>query len=115
MHAYPRTITDAQIKAVAAKGGVIGIAGVPKFIGEMTLDAVAKHVMHAIDVAGMDHVCFGTDFGAMTAPALIPDFQDMNHLPQLVQQLRRLGLHDADLDKMTHLNVEGLLRETLPS
>lgn len=61
----PRNLTDDQMRALAAKGGVAHItlyAGFLKQNGEATiLDAIA-HLEHAIDVMGIDHVGIGTDF-----------------------------------------------------
>ena len=61
----PRNLTDDQMRALAAKGGVAHTtlyAGFLKQNGEATiLDAIA-HLEHAIHVMGIDHVGIGTDF-----------------------------------------------------
>ena len=61
----PRNLTDDQMRALAAKGGVAHTtlyAGFLRQNGEATiLDAIA-HLEHAIDVMGIDHVGIGTDF-----------------------------------------------------
>lgn len=66
----PRNATDEQIKAVAAKGGVIGCVpyapfcalepGRPPTIGN---DLIA-HIDHMVDLVGIDHVGIGTDMFA---------------------------------------------------
>ncbi len=62
---HPRNLTDEQMRALAAKGGVMQITLYPGFLkkdGEATvLDAIA-HLEHAISVMGTDHVGIGTDF-----------------------------------------------------
>ncbi len=64
---HPRAKTDTQIRAMAEKGGVIGIAALGYFVGPdpggaTTIDRYIDHVEHAIDVAGLDHVGLCTDF-----------------------------------------------------
>jgi len=64
---HPRNVEDSTIKAVADKGGVIGVYFMPflrtdrKARGE---DVIA-HVEHVARVAGADHVGIGTDNGVL--------------------------------------------------
>lgn len=61
----PRNLTDDQLRALAAKGGVAHTtlyAGFLRNDDEATiLDAIA-HLEHAVDIMGIDHVGIGTDF-----------------------------------------------------
>lgn len=61
----PRCVTDEQMKAVADKGGTIGITTFSPFIRsdrQPTLDDYLDHFDHAIDLMGEDHVTFATDW-----------------------------------------------------
>jgi membrane dipeptidase len=64
---HPRNVDDATIKAVADKGGVVGVY----FMPFLTLDShpkaadVIAHVEHVAKVAGEDHVGIGTDNGVL--------------------------------------------------
>ncbi len=60
---HGRNITDEQIKACAATGGVVCVCGVSKFLGndEPTVDDVARHVSYVADLVGADHVGIGLD------------------------------------------------------
>ncbi|MCL6741945.1 dipeptidase [Sphingomonas sp. RB56-2] len=64
---HPRNTDDATIKAVADKGGVVGVY----FMPFLTLDSHPKgadllaHVEHVANVAGEDHVGIGTDNGVL--------------------------------------------------
>jgi len=63
-----RNKTDQQIRALAEKGGVLGIFNMSCWLTERerpTLDDVLEHVDHAVKIAGIDHVGFGSD-GPMT-------------------------------------------------
>jgi membrane dipeptidase len=70
---HPRNTSDATIRAVANKGGVIGVY----FMPFLTLDSHPKssdlihHIEHIANVAGEDHVGIGTDNGML--PVVIND------------------------------------------
>ncbi len=64
---HPRAKTDEQLKALADKGGVVGIAALGYFIGtdpggETTIETYADHIDHAVRIAGIEHVALSTDF-----------------------------------------------------
>jgi membrane dipeptidase len=64
---HPRAKTDAQIKAMADKGGVMGIICLGYMIGpnlgtDTTLETYVDHIEHAVKVGGIDHVGLGADF-----------------------------------------------------
>ncbi|UWZ49555.1 membrane dipeptidase [Dactylosporangium matsuzakiense] len=61
---HPRNVTDEQARACAETGGVIGITGVGIFLGanEATVDAFVRHIEHAVDLVGPEHVGLSTDF-----------------------------------------------------
>ena len=74
---HPRNRTDAELRAVAEKGGVSGIYFMP-FLSEGRQPAAAdviRHLEHMIQVAGEDHVSIGTD-GGISAETLTPEFKE---------------------------------------
>jgi membrane dipeptidase len=64
LHDHERNVSDEQLRAVAAAGGVVGITGVGIFLGEndTRTETLARHVEHAVEVAGIDHVGLGSDY-----------------------------------------------------
>jgi membrane dipeptidase len=70
---HPRNTADETIRAVADKGGVIGVY----FMPFLTLDSQPKgedlirHIEHVAKVAGEDHIGIGTDNGVL--PRVIDD------------------------------------------
>ena len=64
LYQHPRNNDDAELKAVAEKGGNVGIYLMP-FLeggdGEITAEMVMKHIDHAINLCGEDHVSIGSD------------------------------------------------------
>lgn len=68
---HPRHRTDAELRAVADKGGVSGVFVMPYLAGgkQPTAADVIRHLEHMINVAGEDHVSIGTD--GTISPAVI--------------------------------------------
>lgn len=64
---HPRNTSDETIRAVADKGGVIGVYFMPflRAGSPARLDDVVEHVEYVAKVAGEDHVGIGTDNGVM--------------------------------------------------
>ncbi|MCD7930864.1 MAG: gamma-glutamyl-gamma-aminobutyrate hydrolase family protein [Tannerellaceae bacterium] len=63
---HPRNLTDEQIKALAAAGGVIQICLYQYFINrkgeEASLSDAIRHINHVVNLVGIDHVGVGSDF-----------------------------------------------------
>jgi membrane dipeptidase len=60
-----------QIRAIAEKGGVIGLVGYAYFLGRElrpTLDRYIDHMDYMVRVAGEDHVCIGIDYFRFQEP-----------------------------------------------
>jgi len=66
VHVHPRNKTDEQLRALAAKGGVVGIYDLPYLTPsprQPTVDDYMAHLAHALEIAGEDHVGIGSDVG----------------------------------------------------
>jgi membrane dipeptidase len=64
VHPHPRNKTDDQLRALAAKGGVIGIYDLPYLTAppkQPDVDDYMAHMIQALKVAGEDHVGVGSD------------------------------------------------------
>ncbi|QCB48664.1 peptidase M19 [Hydrogenophaga sp. PAMC20947] len=62
---HGRNISDEQIRACAATGGVVCISGVSRFLGVDLPGAkdVARHVAYVANLVGAEHVGLGLDIG----------------------------------------------------
>ena len=67
---HGRNITDEQIRACAATGGVVCISGVSRFLGVEVPTAieVARHIAHVAERVGPQHVGIGLDIGLSEPP-----------------------------------------------
>jgi len=88
---HPRNRTDAELRAVAGKGGVSGVFFMP-FLNEgkqPTAADVIRHLEHMIQVAGEDHVSIGTD-GGISPEELTPEFRERH--AGFVRRRREAGI-----------------------
>lgn len=81
VHPHPRNKSDKVLKAVADKGGVFGIYDLSFLTADRpsqpTVDDYMAHLMHALKVAGEDHVGVGSDAvmtGFDTTPESLKDW-----------------------------------------
>jgi membrane dipeptidase len=75
VHPHIRNTTDENLRAVAEKGGVTGICQIRNFITAKpreNLKYYFDHIDHAVKVAGIEHVCIGSD----RDHRVIPDTQE---------------------------------------
>ena len=94
---HPRNLTDEQLSAIAAKGGVVQITMYKGFLvkeGDATLDDFMRHLEHAIAVVGAKHVGIGTDFDG---DGTIIGCRDASQLINLTRELLRRGYDEATI------------------
>ncbi|MDF7774296.1 dipeptidase [Sphingomonas sp. AOB5] len=75
--------------------------------GRPDFEVFMRSLLHLINVAGVDHVCFGADWDGGGGVA---GFEDISALPKVTARLRAAGYSEADLAKMWSGNVLRLLR-----
>jgi membrane dipeptidase len=87
----PRNKTDEELRRLAEKGGVAGIYLMPflRTQGQPMAEDVVRHVEHAVQVCGEDHVGIGTD-GGISAIRLTPEYIKAFH--EDVAERRRRGI-----------------------
>ncbi len=104
-----RNLSDRQLRAIAATGGVVGIAYFDFAVCGTDAAAIARAVRHAADVAGVDHVALGSDFdGAVITPF------DSTGLPVLFDALLAAGFSEEEIARIAGGNALRVLRAELP-
>lgn len=96
----PRNLTDDQMRALAAKGGVAHTTLYHGFLrkeGEADIMDAIAHLEHAIDVMGIDHVGLGTDFDGDGG---IRGLADSSELINFTLQLLRRKYSEQDIAKI---------------
>ncbi|MDI6603702.1 MAG: dipeptidase [Thermoanaerobacteraceae bacterium] len=111
---HKRNLTDEQIKAIAGKGGVIGINFAPEFLkesGKASVEDVICHIDHICGLVGSEYVGFGSDFdGIDDVPE---DLYDVSCFPKIIDGLKRRGYKEKDIDLICHENFERLIKKII--
>ena len=97
---HPRNLTDDQLSAIAAKGGVVHTTFYHGFLqktGEADILDGIKHLEHAIDIMGIDHVGIGTDFDGDGG---VRGMRDASDIQQFTLQLLRRRYSESDIAKI---------------
>jgi membrane dipeptidase len=102
-----RNIDDEQVRAVAEKGGVIGVIFAPRYLGQGGLQGVVAHLKHLLEVAGEDGVALGSDWDGFVRPP--KGLADPSELPNLTEALLRSGVSAQGVHKILGENVLRLL------
>ncbi len=109
-----RNLSDEQIRALAEKGGLVGINFHVGFLRagaerpeDVRLDDIVAHIDHIVELVGVDHVGFGSDFDGATMPA---ELADAAHLPRLLEALARRGYDETALRKICRENWLRVIR-----
>ena len=103
VHAHWRNVDDDQLRAVADKGGCVGVIFARRYLGSASIDAVVDHLLHIIDVAGDDLPALGSDFDGFVVPP--EGLEDIAALPNLTVALSRRGVPPRVLEKILGGNV----------
>jgi membrane dipeptidase len=127
-----RNISDAQIKMIGERRGVIGINSVlvSPTKEESSLDRYVDHIEHVADLVGIDSVAIGFDFfefiycqwpearqkelaAKFTAPHFIPDLTNHSHARNLTRRLIERGFSDEQIVKILRDNWLRIFGEIL--
>ena len=111
---HPRNMTDGMLRDLADKGGVIQINFYPVFLSDAyakaysesgekatprpTAEDVVRHIRHAVNVAGIEHVGIGTDFDGIE---VTPEgLEDVSKLPLVFDLLKKEGYSEDMIEKI---------------
>lgn len=113
---HTRNLDDRQIRALADKGGVMGICVVKNFLlegaDEGRLAAMAAHIRHAENIGGIDVIAIGTDFDGTFTNEEVRRTDDLNKLAPL---LKKAGYTEDALEKIFWKNALRVLDDVLVS
>jgi membrane dipeptidase len=104
-----RNIDDDQLRAVADKGGVVGVIFCPRYVGGDGLGPVIKHMLHILNVVGEDAPALGSDWDGFIVPTR--QLADPRGLPLLTDALLQAGVPDRVVAKILRGNVLRVLAE----
>ena len=111
---HTRNLTDEQMRALARSGGVAQVCMYGGFLNKKEEDATVndavRHIMHMIDVMGVDHVGIGSDFDGGGG---IPGLEDASWFVSLTGRLMAQGLTDEQLSLLWGGNFLRVWRDNI--
>ena len=136
---HNRNTTDENIRAIADKGGLFGVTQMRPFMTHQIDDAVHfyyQHIEHAINVAGIDHVCIGSDrdhrrlvlteeyldelkreegenFKREEWPLYFEELNGPRRMETIWDGLANRGMSEDSLQKLFGLNIHRLYQEVI--
>jgi len=103
-----RNLSDRQIRAIAATGGVIGI-GVYKYATcGKTMEDTVRAMKYVADLVGIKYVALGSDFDGATTVV------DATGLVLLTEALQEAGFTNNEIKAIMGENALRVFRQTLP-
>jgi membrane dipeptidase len=103
---FNRNLTDEQIRAIGAHGGVVGVVFLPYFLREPEDKATIEDVLDCIDhigqLVGPDHAGLGSDFDGFGGA--LPGLENVTKMGAIGAGLRKRGFADGDIAKIAGLN-----------
>ncbi len=112
----PRNLTDAMLRTISSRGGIIGLNLHEPFLGpvpaapEQVLSFLLRHTKHILSVAGSDSLALGTDFDGTPGNTAIPD---VSFLYRLEHTFRASGLSSRQIEKIFYENAFRFFSENL--
>jgi membrane dipeptidase len=136
---HNRNTTDENIRAIADKGGLFGVTQMRPFMTRQIDDAVHfyyQHIEHAINVAGIDHVCIGSDrdhrrlvltqeyldelkreegenFDRSQWPLYFEELNGPRRMETIWDGLSKRGMSQENLEKLFGLNLQRLYKDVI--
>ena len=104
-----RNLSDAQLKRIAAQGGLVGIGFWNTAVCGKDVAAIARAIKYTVKLVGAEHVAYGSDFDGAVTTAI-----DTAGLPRLTQALLDAGLSEAQIRRVAGENVRDFLLKNLP-
>ncbi|MDQ3075666.1 MAG: membrane dipeptidase [bacterium] len=116
LNPHRRNLEDGQLKVIAGRGGVVGIAFVPEFLNKSLMEAslqdVVAHIQHAVSVCGIDHVGFGSDFDGMSWPEYVLNLKDTSEYGNLISELEKI-YSEEEITKIAFSNWKNFLLKSI--
>jgi membrane dipeptidase len=129
---HHRNLTDDQLRAIAATGGVVGINLLACFIdpARPTIDRIVDHYEHMVGVIGIEHVGVGPDFisdiyddlypthlnlsmEGLDSRLNVPDLYSTYHLPNLTAAFLARGWSESDVRLVLGENFLRVFRQVI--
>jgi len=127
---HPRNLTDDQLRAIRDSNGCVGLNTWNEFVDtdrrKSTIQRLADHCEHMIDVMGIEHVGCGFDFcdyietldnadGADFSSGAVTGLEDPSKVPGFFDILRQRGMREDEIARIAYGNFHRIIKEVIGS
>lgn len=123
---HERNLKDEQIKAIAKRGGLIGLNAYPTFIDieYPSIDRLVDHAVYMADLVGHEYIAFGFDFvdylasydlGASFSSQETIGFENVTKIPDLIETMRKKGFTEEEIEAISFNNAFEFIKNHLRS
>lgn len=109
----PRNLSDDMIKALAEKGGVMGINFCSWFLGDKDVSSIEDmviHIKHIKNIGGIDVISLGSDFDGILNKV---EIENPSQFDKLSVALKKNGFNNSEIEKIFYKNVIRVFEDTL--
>ena len=123
-----RNLSDEQLKVIADSGGIVGVNAFNQFISEeidkQNINVLIEHLIHMIEIMGIEHVGFGFDFSEFLDLDTLKSFsdqvspstkglEDASKVPVLLDLLKSKGFSKDEVNKIAFKNWQNVINKVL--
>lgn len=124
-----RNLSDDQLKAIADSGGIIGLNGFNGFVShnknKQNLEGYVDHIDYISNLVGVDYISLGFDYCDYLDSSTLSSFSGNVDNPNIsnlkcasqsnnvLQELRKRGYSEDEIDKITHRNIFRVIENVL--
>ncbi|HEV8354945.1 MAG TPA: dipeptidase [bacterium] len=95
---HPRNLTDAQLRALAGRGGLVGVNFYPAHAGGGSIERILRQIDYMVKIMGVEHVGLGSDFDGFNQQ--VRGLEDVSKLPNLTAGLAARGYTPDQIKKI---------------
>lgn len=112
LNPHPRSMTDEMIRALADRGGVMGVNFCPQFLTpdctrrDSRVEDLVRHLRHMINTGGEDCAVIGSDLDGIAGNIELGSAEKM---PLLFDALDQAGFNSSQIEKIARKNGERIL------
>lgn len=119
---HQRNLTVQQLKAIASKGGLIGLNAASDFVASIrenqTALTLAKHAKFMADIVGVEHIACGFDYMDFLSnydgdASMALDLKNASYSQNLVKGLYEVGFNEKEVEMICFKNVYNFLKAQL--
>lgn len=118
---HDRNLTDQQLKAIKAKGGIVGLNAARHFISDhddqQDVAHLGAHGRYIADLIGVEHLAIGFDFMDFLEEgdhsSMARDLKDASKAQTLIQALQNVGFSEKECQMIAYDNAKSLLQRVL--